>query len=98
MMGSSFRRWVLLVGAVVTVVIAFNVGLALMAKTMEIFDIAKATSSNQAEFLVQAVYPGIRAVAGWLVFGLVMTNATIIVSAIGVVLMLSPKGEESPLR
>lgn len=93
MMGADFRRWVLMVGAIVTVVVAFNVGLALMAKTMEVFDIAKATSSNPAEFLVQAIYPGIRAIAGWIIFGLVMTNATIITSAIGVVLMLGPKVE-----
>ncbi len=93
MMGANFRRWVLVVGAIVTVVVAFNVGLALMSKTMEIFDIAKATSSNPSEFLVQAIYPGIRAVAGWVIFGIVMTNATIITSAIGVVLMLAPKTE-----
>lgn len=93
MLGSSFRRWVLMVGAVVTVVVAFNLGLALMSKTMEIFDMAHSTSADGSDFIVRAIYPGIRAISGWVVFGLVMTNATIITSAIGVVLMLSPKTE-----
>lgn len=95
MLGQNFRRWVLLVGALVVVVVAYNIGLALMAKTMEIFDIAKASSTDSTDFIVQVLYPGIRAVAGWLVFGLVMTNATIVASAIGVVLMLSPREEEA---
>ena len=90
---SMVRRWFLMGGALFAVVIGFSFGLAFMKATFTIFDAAIEMGGQNPVVLIVNLAEGIKRIMGWIVFGITMTNAMIIVSALSTVLMLGERNK-----
>ena len=84
------RRWFLLGGAILAIVIGFVLGIAFMMNTLSIFNTAIEMGGDDAVSLVVNLAHGIKGILAWIVFGITMTNALIIASSLSIVMMVSP--------
>ncbi len=85
---TTVRRWFLLGGAVLAIILGFVLGIAFMMNTIQIFNDAVAVSGSSVAALVMNLAHGIKGILGWIVFGITMTNALIIASSLMIVIML----------
>jgi hypothetical protein len=85
------RRWFLVGGSVLSIIVGFILGIAFMMNTINIFNVAIETAGSDAVLLITNLAHGIKGILAWIVFGLTMTNALIISSTLSLVLMVGPK-------
>jgi hypothetical protein len=85
------RRWFLLGGAVLSIIVGFVLGIAFMMNTINIFNVAIETAGSDGVLLITNLAHGINGILAWIVFGLTMTNALIIASTLSLVIMVGPK-------
>jgi hypothetical protein len=85
------RRWFLLGGAVLSIIVGFVLGIAFMMNTINIFNVAIETAGSDGVLLITNLAHGIKGILAWIVFGLTMTNALIIASTLSLVIMVGPK-------
>lgn len=85
------RRWFLLGGSVLSIIIGFVLGIAFMMNTINIFNVAIETAGSDTALLVTNLAHGIKGILAWIVFGLTMTNALIIASTLSLVIMVGPR-------
>jgi hypothetical protein len=85
------RRWFLIGGAVLAIIIGCSFGIVFMMKTIDVFNDAINMGGNDAVHLVVNLAHGIKGILAWIVFGITMTNALVIASSLSIVLMLSPQ-------
>jgi len=88
---SIVRRWFLLGGAILAIILGFVLGTAFMLNTINIFNNAIANSCQDVAALVINLSHGIKGILGWIVFGLTMTNALIVASSLCLVIMIGDK-------
>ncbi|OIO34612.1 MAG: hypothetical protein COS94_07895 [Candidatus Hydrogenedentes bacterium CG07_land_8_20_14_0_80_42_17] len=88
---SIVRRWFLLGGAILAIILGFVLGTAFMLNTINIFNNAIANSGQDVAALVINLSHGIKGILGWIVFGLTMTNALIVASSLCLVIMIGDK-------
>lgn len=91
---SAIRRWFLLGGAILSIVLGFTLGIAFMMNVINIFNLAIEMGGNNAVSLVTNLAQSIKGILGWIVFGIVMTNALIIASSLSVVMMIGEKNQK----
>ena len=88
---SIVRRWFLLGGAILAIILGFVLGTAFMLNAINIFNNAIANSGQDVAALVINLSHGIKGILGWIVFGLTMTNALIVASSLCLVIMIGDK-------
>lgn len=87
---STVRRWFLLGGSVLSIIVGFVLGVAFMMNTINIFNAAIETAGSDPVLLITNLAHGIKGILAWIVFGLTMTNALIISSTLALVMMVGP--------
>ena len=86
---STIRRWFLLGGSILAVIMGFSFGLIFLKFTIKVFDEAIQAGGSNPVLLIKYLADGIKGILGWIVFGITMTNAMIVSSTLSLVLMVS---------
>lgn len=72
----------------------FVIGMNFMDRVLLLFDQAVAAGGNNPVALVKNLAHSVKGILGWIVFGVVMTNAVVVSSSLSLVLLLSEPNEQ----